>query len=93
MSKFLIRRVCGRRTGSDFAWKRFGLCARSGCGSVVVEGVAEDGAIEAISIADAPGIAVGAQWHAEDKATRQPVNRVLMEAFGEAAKAWAQGAG
>ena len=32
---------------------------------VVVEGVAEDGTIEAIRIADAPGFALGVQWHAE----------------------------
>ena len=31
---------------------------------VVVEGVAEDGTIEAISIADAPAFALGVQWHA-----------------------------
>ena len=54
---------------------------------VVVEGVAEDGTIEAISIAGAPGFALGVQWHAEYKATIHPVNRVLMAAFGEAVKA------
>ena len=32
---------------------------------IVVEGVAEDGTIEAIRIADAPGFALGVQWHAE----------------------------
>ncbi|WP_164094676.1 gamma-glutamyl-gamma-aminobutyrate hydrolase family protein, partial [Serratia marcescens] len=31
---------------------------------VVVEGVAEDSTIEAIRIADAPGFALGVQWHA-----------------------------
>lgn len=54
---------------------------------VVVEGVAEDGTIEAISIADAPGFALGVQWHAEYKATLHPVNRVLFEAFGRAIEA------
>ena len=54
---------------------------------VVVEGVAEDGTIEAISIADAPGFALGVQWHAEYKANRHPVNRTLLQAFGEAVKA------
>ena len=51
---------------------------------VVVEAVAEDGTIEAISIADAPGFALGVQWHAEHEADRNPVNRKLFEAFGEA---------
>jgi putative glutamine amidotransferase len=51
---------------------------------IVVEGVAEDGTIEAIRIADAPGFALGVQWHAEYDAQRNPVNRALFEAFGEA---------
>ena len=39
---------------------------------VVVEGVAEDGTIEAIRIADAPGFALGVQWHAEYDPQTQP---------------------
>jgi putative glutamine amidotransferase len=51
---------------------------------IVVEGVAEDGTIEAIRVADAPGFALGVQWHAEHEADRNPVNRKLFEAFGAA---------
>ena len=51
---------------------------------VVVEGVAEDGTIEAIRIADAPGFALGVQWHAEYDPHRNPINRALFQAFGEA---------
>jgi putative glutamine amidotransferase len=51
---------------------------------VVVEGVAEDGTIEAISIADAPGFALGVQWHAEYDPQKNPINRALFEAFGAA---------
>jgi len=51
---------------------------------VVVEGVAEDGTIEAIRIADAPGFALGVQWHAEYDPQRNPINRILFEAFGNA---------
>ncbi len=51
---------------------------------VVVEGVADDGTIEAIRIADAPGFALGVQWHAEYDPQRNPVNRALFQAFGEA---------
>jgi putative glutamine amidotransferase len=51
---------------------------------VVVEGTAEDGTIEAIRIADAPGFALGVQWHAEYDPQRNPVNRTLFQAFGEA---------
>src|SRR6202795_4256486 len=51
---------------------------------IVVEGVAEDGTIEAIRVADAPGFALGVQWHAEHDPQRNPVNRALFEAFGAA---------
>jgi putative glutamine amidotransferase len=51
---------------------------------VVVEGVAEDGTIEAIRIKDAAGFALGVQWHAEYDPQRNPINRALFEAFGAA---------
>src|SRR5436309_8281199 len=54
---------------------------------IVVEGVAEDGTIEAIRIADAPGFALGVQWHAEYDPQKNPVNRKLFEAFGQALQA------
>jgi putative glutamine amidotransferase len=51
---------------------------------VLIEGVAEDGTIEAIRIAEAPGFALGVQWHAEYDAQRNPINRKLFQAFGDA---------
>jgi len=54
---------------------------------IVIEGVAEDGTIEAIRIADAPGFALGVQWHAEADAQRNLVNRALFQAFGAALSA------
>src|SRR6266403_1498696 len=51
---------------------------------IVVEGVADDGTIEAIRIADAPGFALGVQWHAEYDPQRNPINRALFQAFGDA---------
>ncbi|WP_315838244.1 gamma-glutamyl-gamma-aminobutyrate hydrolase family protein [Bradyrhizobium prioriisuperbiae] len=51
---------------------------------VVVEGIAEDGTIEAIRIADAPGFALGVQWHAEYDPQSNPVNRAIFQAFGAA---------
>jgi putative glutamine amidotransferase len=54
---------------------------------VVVEGVAEDGTIEAIRIADAPNFALGVQWHAEYDPQHNPINRALFQAFGEALSA------
>jgi len=58
---------------------------------VVVEGVAEDGTIEAIRIADAPGFALGVQWHAEYDPQSNWVNRTLFQAFGEALLAHKRG--
>jgi putative glutamine amidotransferase len=54
---------------------------------VVIEGVAEDGTIEAIRIADAPGFALGVQWHAEYDPQCNPINRALFEEFGAAVQA------
>lgn len=54
---------------------------------IVLEGKAEDGTIEAISIADAPALAIGVQWHAEWDAQRNPVSRALLQALADAAKA------
>jgi putative glutamine amidotransferase len=51
---------------------------------IVVEGVAEDGTIEAIRIEGAHTFALGVQWHAEHDAQNNPVNRVLFKAFGRA---------
>jgi len=58
---------------------------------VVVEGVAEDGTIEAIRIAEAPGFALGVQWHAEYDPQSNPINRALFEAFGAAVEAHQRG--
>ena len=51
---------------------------------IVVEGVAEDGTIEAIRVADAPSFALGVQWHAEYDPQSNVINRALFEAFGAA---------
>lgn len=58
---------------------------------VIAEGVAEDSTIEAIRIADAPGFALGVQWHAEYDAERNPINRALFEAFGDAVRTYQRG--
>ena len=51
---------------------------------VVVEGIAEDGTIEAIRIADAPALAIGVQWHAEHDPQTNPINKALFKALGAA---------
>ncbi|CAL77961.1 putative gamma-glutamyl hydrolase family protein [Bradyrhizobium sp. ORS 278] len=53
---------------------------------VIIEGIAEDGTIEAIRIAEAPSFALGVQWHAEYDPQKNPINRKLFEAFGEAVR-------
>ena len=53
---------------------------------VAIEGVAEDGVIEAISVPEARRFALGVQWHAEYDAAMDPVSRALFEAFGDAAR-------
>ncbi|MEM9431810.1 MAG: gamma-glutamyl-gamma-aminobutyrate hydrolase family protein [Pseudomonadota bacterium] len=54
---------------------------------VVLEGWAEDGTVEAISIAGARRFALGVQWHAEYEPVEDPMHRRLWEAFGEDARA------
>ena len=51
---------------------------------IIIEGVAEDGTVEAIRVADAPGFAIGVQWHAEYDPQSNPVNRTLFQDFGKA---------
>jgi putative glutamine amidotransferase len=51
-------------------------------GRIVVEGVAEDGTIEAIRVADARAFALGVQWHAEYDPQHNPINQALFKAFG-----------
>lgn len=58
---------------------------------VVIDGHADDGTPEAIYIKDAPGFTLAVQWHPEYNAANDPVSRPLFEAFGVAARAWADG--
>jgi putative glutamine amidotransferase len=53
------------------------------------EAWAPDGTIEAASIADAAGFAVGVQWHPEYDWDRDALSRRLFERFGQAAAAFA----
>jgi putative glutamine amidotransferase len=54
-----------------------------------VEATAEDGTIEAVSVIDAEGFAVGVQWHPEYWAETDNPSRALFEAFGQAVRAYA----
>jgi len=54
-----------------------------------VEARAEDGTIEAVSVKDARGFALGVQWHPEYKATQNPISAKIFRAFGDAARTYA----
>jgi putative glutamine amidotransferase len=50
------------------------------------EALAEDGLVEAFSVADAPAFAFGVQWHPEWKVMENPVSRQIFSAFGDACR-------
>ena len=54
-----------------------------------VEATAEDGTIEAVSVAGAPAFAVGVQWHPEYWVKSDSASRKVFEAFGAAVRAHA----
>ena len=58
---------------------------------IVIDGYAPDETPEAIYVEGAPGFTLAVQWHPEYNAARDPVSRPLFEAFGTAARAWADG--
>lgn len=57
---------------------------------LIVEAVAEDGTVEAGTVRDAPGFALGLQWHAEWRVTENPDSAAIFRAFGDAATRRAQ---
>jgi putative glutamine amidotransferase len=54
---------------------------------IEVEGRADDGVIEAVSLKDYAGFCLGAQWHPEFRVTENPDSMALFKAFGAAARA------
>ncbi|MBO6637544.1 MAG: gamma-glutamyl-gamma-aminobutyrate hydrolase family protein [Roseitalea sp.] len=56
-----------------------------------VEAVADDGTVEAVSVIDAPGFALGVQWHPEYWAKSDTPSRRIFEAFGAATRVCAGG--
>lgn len=53
---------------------------------VEVEALSEDGTIEAVTIADAPGYVVGVQWHPEYWASSDPASNAIFKSFGDATR-------
>jgi putative glutamine amidotransferase len=56
---------------------------------LVVEARAPDGTIEAVRVANAPGFAVGVQWHPEYDHATDPASRAIFTEFGAALRAQA----
>jgi putative glutamine amidotransferase len=56
-----------------------------------VEAVAEDGTVEAVSVRDARGFAVGVQWHPEYWVRSDDASARIFRAFGDAVRAHAAG--
>lgn len=57
---------------------------------LAIEAVAPDGLVEAFRVADAPGFALGVQWHPEWKVMENPDSIALFRRFGEAARTYAK---
>jgi len=58
---------------------------------LIAEAWAPDGTIEGVRVADAPGFAMGVQWHPEYDWEHDSRSRAIFEAFGRACAAWAKG--
>lgn len=58
---------------------------------LVIEALAEDGTIEAVSAPNAPGFVLGLQWHPEWRWAEHPASVAIFRAFGEACRAHQQG--
>lgn len=54
------------------------------------EATAEDGMVEAVSVIDAPGFAIGVQWHPEYWVRKDGPSAAIFRAFGEAVRAYAR---
>jgi len=54
---------------------------------VVVEAVAPDGTVEAVSVRDAKGFVLGIQWHPEWQVLNNPHAKRIFTAFGDACRA------
>ena len=58
---------------------------------LVVEALAPDGTIEAVSAPGARGFVLGLQWHPEWRYAEKPASIAIFHAFGEACRAYQQG--
>lgn len=57
---------------------------------LIVEATAEDGLVEAFTVANAPGYVLAIQWHPEWKPMENAVSRAIFRSFGDACRAYSQ---
>jgi putative glutamine amidotransferase len=60
---------------------------------LVINAIAEDGTVEAVSAPNAPGFVLGVQWHPEWRYAENPASMAIFRAFGDACRARQQGLG
>jgi putative glutamine amidotransferase len=56
---------------------------------VTVEAIADDGLIEAFTVDEAPGFALGVQWHPEWRVAENELSLAMFKAFGAACREYA----
>jgi putative glutamine amidotransferase len=85
----VLRSIAGRDRlqVNSLHWQGIGTLGRN----LDVEARAPDGVIEAFRVADAPGFALGLQWHPEWQFAKNPFSSALFAAFGEASRQRASG--
>ena len=57
---------------------------------IVIEALASDGTIEAVSLKGAPGFVIGIQWHPEWLIKTDRFSKLLFDAFGDACRVYAR---
>ncbi len=56
---------------------------------VTVEGIADDGLVEAFTVDSVPGFSMAVQWHPEWQVTNNDFSMAIFKAFGDACRAYA----
>jgi putative glutamine amidotransferase len=82
----LLSRITGERRAQVNSLHSQGI-DRLGKG-LDVEATAEDGLVEAFSVAGSPGFTLAVQWHPEWKILSNPVSMAIYTAFGDACRAY-----
>ena len=82
----LLSRITGERRVDVNSLHSQGIdCVGKGLN---VEATAEDGLVEAFTVAGSPGFTLAVQWHPEWKIRTNPVSMAVYRAFGDACRAY-----